>query len=93
MAKSTALELLQQFSSDARQARGADSDDTPAVGGSVVAGGSGTVGGSGHQPLTSHQVSARRGRDSDDDYQPVHDDYGDSSDGSGDEGFSDQEMR
>ena len=84
MAKPTAKELLKQFSSDAR--RGANSDDTPAVGGSGAAGVSGAVGGSGHQPLTSHQVSARHGReaDSDDDFHPVHDDYGDSSDGSGD---------
>ena len=98
MAKFVALDLLQQFSSDARQARGADSDDTPAVGGSVVAGGSGAAGG--RQPVggSSHQAPlSRRGRDvsdSDDDYQPVHDDYcGSSSDGSGSEGFSDQEAR
>ena len=101
MAKFVALDLLQQFSSNARQARGAD--DTPAVGGgadggSVVAGGSGAA--VGRQPVgdSDHQAPlSRRGRDvslSDDDYRPRYDDYcGSSSDGSDSEGESDQEAR
>ena len=101
MAKLVALDLLKEFSSNARQARGAD--DTPAVGGgadggSAVAGGSGAA--VGRQPVgdSDHQAPlSRRGRDvslSDDDYRPRYDDYcGSSSDGSDSEGFSDQEAR
>ena len=39
MAKFVALDLLQQFSSDARQGRGADSNDTPGAVGEVGASG------------------------------------------------------
>ena len=69
------------FYSDARQGREADSYDTPGAVGAV-----GAVSG-----IDQTGLGARYGReaDSDDDFQPVVDDYSDSSDGSGDEGCSD----